>query len=534
MPEDSAVYWKLEALDLTGTRVEGFPNGLFHGSGTDVNHAPLLIAYLDDQAASPPSQATAKLVVLGNHAAGKAGVIERILRGLGDDAASPGAFVRKAVRPQQGDRRTASVSVFEFDGQAFDRKAQSLVGDGPSVFVVCWSPTTEGKTTPGDQREIRRDMPLDAWLKAIAKNAGLDVPVVVVQTNAGGPSWLNPMHERADAELARFAVTRDVAYSSLADRDHTDLDTAIAESLAWVRRTGDGELLNKRWRAVIDQLAAIAAHQDLEKPENQLRTLTRTEFDGVCADIGGISAPQLLLKYLDNAGEVIVVAAEVDDVIVLNPRVAKQALQHLRDADPYFRRFDQKLGRFRRSDYDQLPWNNHSRADQDVLLQMMENQGLLVLLPPIPGADRREYLALDVLPSRSEIGSDISRFWRGNAKFELERLEVPLVGEAASHDAFLTVMTAFARLAGSHGVYWSDGMAAYDAKTRSAVFVEKQGLRRLSITTRGLNSELLLSRASTAVSRILQKTRQPQSQTSDLSHLVNPSDFAFGQTMMFR
>jgi hypothetical protein len=123
--------------------------------------------------------------------------------------------------------------------------------------------------------------------------------------------------------------------------------------------------------------------QKCEPADRQHRLLIRTDFDGLCDKVGGISDKEALLDFLHHNGVMFYRPGLFGGRIILDQNWAMEAIYALFDrkkALPLLHGY----GRFSRADLEVLPiWRDrttdkpkYTPAEQKVLLGMMESCGI--------------------------------------------------------------------------------------------------------------------------------------------------------------
>jgi internalin A len=159
-------------------------------------------------------------------------------------------------------------------------------------------------------------------------------------------------------------------------------------------------------------------------------------------------------------------------------------------------------GRFTRSLLETLVWREHARPDQELFLDMMRACGVCFVHREgdLKAGVEAEYIAPELLPSRTEIEREIAAQWDANTPIETRESTYAFL-----HQGLIRAIIAqIGSDAGVTALYWRDGLCVYEETTRSRALIEQRmdegrWSGRIVMQTRGGQARELLSRLSKLV-----------------------------------
>ena len=153
-------------------------------------------------------------------------------------------------------------------------------------------------------------------------------------------------------------------------------------------------------------------------------------------------------------------------------------------------------GRFRPDDLAITAWRDRSPAERALFLDMMRACGVCFQLDRRKQRDDAlsEYLAPELAPSRAEIADAISLAWETGQPVHERRYRYSLL-----HDGLIrALISGVGDIAGVAGVYWRDGVAAFEKTTGARALIEQKVAEGWSgeivVQTRGGRAKALLAR----------------------------------------
>ncbi|NYZ16130.1 hypothetical protein HL658_26620 [Azospirillum sp. RWY-5-1] len=451
------------------TVIPGVPAEILSADFTD-NCLPRLRAYLADLAAGVAVVPGVKLLLLGNGRVGKTQIARR-LAGLGFEAVSDsthGIRIDDLALPGLPDTR---LWVWDFGGQEIYHGTHALFLQSPAVLAVVWAEAMEGEP-PHDHGGLNfRNHPLPYWLD-IARHQGHPAsPTLVVQTrcDAPGSGALRPPAD--EVRMAAARCLHSLRVSAATPRGFEALAEALADAVAWQRERLGVPQVGLVWRKVQLRLETMrAADQDRPAAERR-RLLTIPEFEAICREEGGVTAPEVLLRYLDATGTVLHRPGLFDDRIVLDQNWAMEAVYAVFDRDRGAYRLirDRYRGRFTLDDLAHTVWAGYGDDDRRLFLSLMRSCGI-AFRHRVFGEDNEEeeYIAPDLLPERDE-GVVVAQWYEG-VTTETRVFKHPLL-----HGGLIrAIMAELGERAGPSALYWQGGLCGYEAETRSRFLIEER------------------------------------------------------------
>jgi len=309
-----------------------------------------------------------------------------------------------------------------------------------AVFVICWNPDHEtGAEASHGALAIER-RPLAYWLDFVRHTAGEDVPVILVRTRGEERRAGEALEAVAASKLADCSHVKDVVFDARTDLGLPDL----RQRLYWAIDTLDEQFGAVRIGAArMDVIKALEAMRESDQhyppKQRQFRTLTGHQFERVCKTrLNPVSSAELLLKFLNAAGDVFHREGLFEDRIILDQGWALEAIYALFERGPTLDLLHQAKGRFTRTLLDQLLWarRGHSPDEQKLFVSMMEQCGITFRI-----SERRydaeddshaEYAAPALLPSAEDMAELLADKWSDELGGSLQVLSYPFL-----HDGFI-------------------------------------------------------------------------------------------------
>jgi internalin A len=198
--------------------------------------------------------------------------------------------------------------------------------------------------------------------------------------------------------------------------------------------------------------------------------MERGEFDGLCAQEGGISDTEAFADFLHHSGVVFYRRGLFGGRIVLDQNWALQAIYAIFDRKkslPLLR----NNGRFRRSDLEFIAWEKFDPAEQEVFLGMMQGCGICFPVRNARAAEEAEYLAPELLPRWDEAKENLlaGRLLSSDADAEAQ------ADFGFLHEGGLRgYLSAIGTRAGDAAVYWKYGCWFYEKTTDSRALIESR------------------------------------------------------------
>ncbi|MEO1609771.1 MAG: COR domain-containing protein [Pseudomonadota bacterium] len=484
-----AEFWykpSLRQASLRRAKLGDVPGEIIEGD----NPLAKLRAHLRDLAAGAELLSDIKFMILGNGRIGKTQICRR-LRGEEFDEtvdSTHGIFISEATLPQQnadgdtnGNRTPTRLRLWDFGGQDIYLGTHALFLKSRALFPIVWTPASEKRSEHTHNDLTFRNYPLDYWVQYVGHMADRASPLILIQNQVDepGPPGRPPVSK---ALLDRFAWHERIDYSAKTKNGHPTLIDTLNQAVAYLRKTqGEQRIgavraaVKRRLEAMQQQAqAAREARPQAGEPDLENAWITKTAFDAMCAEEGGVESTDLLLEYLHQIGTVFYRKDLFDGRIVIDQQWALDAIYAVfeRNSGAYRYLRDIRGGRFTQSELAAHVWSRlgHGNAEQELFISMMRSCGICFKLHAGDDSREAEYVAPDLLPPRDEIAGLLVRDWDDSdqaterAAFTYALLPPGLMR---------SLMAKIGEDAGTRADYWQDGFYFYDSKTRSRARVEQ-------------------------------------------------------------
>jgi internalin A len=428
-----------------------------------------LRAHFEDLQSGRFYDAELKFFILGNGGVGKT-QLSRRLRDLHYDPNVPTTHgielnvLHIAVDPE-GIQGTVCLNLWDFGGQDIYHGSHTLFLHSQAIFSILWNPEQQAAVSKQQLDSAQR--PLAYWLDYLRAVAGTDSPVLIVQSQCDTPdkrahspvtptevfnsSWVVEISAKTGFGLDRLKGTlQDAIWACL----HKRPPPPIGKNRVTVRN---------RLREMLTK--------DQQRPsaQRQHRLLERKEFDLLCAQVGGVSDTEALLKFLHHNGVLFYREDLFQGRIVLDQSWALEAIYSIFDRNKCLKHLKKLHGRFTREDLELLIWSGYTSPEQNVFLGMMESCCICFRVRRLPNGEW-EYLAPELLPE-----------WSNAQDLLLGRLRNdPPAAEASARYDFLHVgvLRGYLSKLGEHAkeaaIYWKYGCWFYEQTTHSQVLIESK------------------------------------------------------------
>jgi len=512
----------LKELRLFGCKLEDLPLEVC-GEFNYQNVLDKVRAHYEDLKSGQLLDAEVKVLFLGNGGTGKSQLCRR-LRALDYDPSVPSThgiqLSEKAVE-LEGFADPVRLNLWDFGGQEIYHGSHALFLQGQAVFLILWTPKLEeGSDSAGDLTFRRR--PLSYWLDYLRAFVGVDNPVLLIQNQCDTPAQRAPLPV---GDVDDFTALQRAQVSAKTGLGLDLVTAALKEAVRDCLYRRPPPPIGASRVSVRDRLRRLL-NEDQTRPaaQRQHRLLERTEFDGLCEEVGGISNKEALLDFLHRNGVVFYRPGLFGDRIVLDQNWALEAVYALferKKALPLLRDY----GRFSRADLEAIIWSDrttdkpkYTPAEQEVFLGMMESCGICFKLRELPN-NEWEYVAPELLPE-----------WSGAQDQLLGRLrEDPPAAEDEAQYAFLHegVLRGYLSKIGQYAhnapVYWKYGCWFYEKSTKSQVLIDSQwkdaanetGPGTIHFRAWGQNAESLIDPLLEALRKL------PVGQPSEIKRIIN-------------
>ena len=486
----------LETLQLYECHVAGIPAEVLSES-EDYNCLELVRAHLRDRASGAEPIRDLKLIVLGNGRVGKTQICRRLRGETYDDTipSTHGIQVTSATLAGTSGAPADRLNIWDFGGQDLYHGTHALFIRTRALYLLVWSPETEGTQEQHADGTVFRNHRLEYWGAYIRHLAESSSPVLVVQTRCDRPENEALRPPLSDETLSAFRFRKMLHYSAKFDRGRAALNEALHDAAHWLHEQhgiatiGVGRLkVQRRLEEMRDADAARPPDQ------RRYRTITQRQFRRYCDQAGGVSSAKHLLSYLHNAGIVFHRPGLFDDSIVLDQSWALDAIYAVFHRDKSLRWLQRSRGRFVRSDLQDLVWQDYSVAEADLFISMMQSCGIcFVYKEGHQGNEETEYIVPELLPERTEVETELAEKWDPAQPSESATFDYTLL-----HPGLMRgVIARIGSEAGVNALYWRGGVCVYEKTTRSHALIEQEAAEddwrgHIRVETQGGQARALL------------------------------------------
>ena len=471
----------LQRIDLNGASIPGIPEEAFSTDKDQPftffnNTIPTLRAHVLDLEVEAIPINSVKILVLGNGGVGKT----QLCRHLAAEAFDPsvpsthGIALRTIAPASEGD---ATYYLWDFGGQDIYHSAHTLFMRTAAVFVVLWTPEQEALAASDNDNgdPLERRHPLTYWLEYVRTLGRSDSPVLVVQSQCDQPGQAVAVPPVDAALLQSFGCLSVCNFSARTRRGAASLQEALADANTYLRDRDGISSIGRGRHLVWQQLETWRqADQQLPAPQRLHRTLSQAEFARLCEQIGGVSSPEALLRFLHNKGVVFHSPDLFHNRILLDQSWALDAVYAVFERGSTYPLIKANDGRIWPSLLAATVWREYEPEAQELFLSLMRTCGILF---PYRQADaalglEAEYLAPDLLPPRSspQVGRQLQGRWEGSDP----SLTLTYSYSFLHGGLVRALLCDLGNHAGDAGVYWRYGAWVYDARQGCIALLDQQ------------------------------------------------------------
>jgi internalin A len=471
----------LRRIDLNGASIPGIPEEAFSTDKDQPftffnNTIPTLRAHVLDLEVEAIPINSVKILVLGNGGVGKT----QLCRHLAAEAFDPtvltthGIALRTIAPASEGD---ATQYLWDFGGQDIYHSAHTLFMRTAAVFVVLWTPEQEALAASDNDNDdpLQRRHPLTYWLDYVRTLGRPDSPVLVVQSQCDTPAQAVPVPPVDAGLLKSFGCLRVCNFSARTRRGAASLQEALADASTYLRDRDGISSIGRGRHLVWQQLETWRqADQQLPAPQRLHRTLSQAEFARLCEQIGGVSSPEALLRFLHNKGVVFHSPDLFHNRILLDQSWALDAVYAVFERGSTYPLIKANDGRLWPSLLAATVWREYEPKAQKLFLSLMCTCGIVF---PYRQANadlglEAEYLAPDLLPSRSspQVCRQLQGRWEGSDP----SLTLTYTYSFLHGGLVRALLCDLGNHAGDGGVYWRYGAWVYDARQGCIALLDQQ------------------------------------------------------------
>jgi internalin A len=370
----------------------------------------------------------------------------------------------------------ATQYLWDFGGQDVYHSAHALFMRTAAVFVVLWTPEQEAlAASDNDDDLLQRRHPLTYWLEYVRTLGRPDSPVLVVQSQCDTPAQAVPVPPVDACLLESFGCLRVCNFSARTRRGAASLQEALADANTYLRDRDGISSIGRGRHLVWQQLETWRqADQQLPAPQRLHRTLSQADFARLCEQIGGVSSPEALLRFLHNKGVVFHSPDLFHNRILLDQSWALDAVYAVFERSSTYPLIKANDGRLWPSLLAATVWREYEPEAQKLFLSLMCTCGIVF---PYRQADadlglEAEYLAPDLLPSRSS--PQVIRQLRGRWEGSDPSLILTYTYSFLHGGLVRALLCDLGNHAGDGGVYWRYGAWVYDARQGCIALLEQQ------------------------------------------------------------
>jgi internalin A len=465
---------------LNGASIQGIPEEAFSLGSSNFfdsyshNSLPSLRAHILDLEVDAIPINSVKILILGNGGVGKTQLCRHLASEPFDPAVptTHGITVRTITAESGAD---TTYVLWDFGGQDIYHSAHTLFMRTAAVFVVLWTPEQEALVGKDDDDPLQRRHPLPYWLDYVRTLGRADSPVLVVQSQCDTAAQAVPLLPVDKDLLESFGCLRTLSFSAKTGRGAANLRETLADANAYLRDRDGISTIGRGRHLLWQQLEAWRqADQLLPIPQRQHRSLSQEQFTALCEQIGGISSPEALLRFLHNKGVVFHSPELFHDRIILDQSWALDAVYAVFDRGSTYPLITANDGRLTPSLLANTVWRAYEPDAQSLFLSLMRTCGILF---PYQKADARlgleaVYLAPDLLPSRSspQVARQLQGRWQGTDPSLRLTYSYTFL-----HDGLARAMLCdLGNLAGNDGIYWRYGAWVYDTRHGCIALLEQE------------------------------------------------------------
>jgi internalin A len=371
---------------------------------------------------------------------------------------------RKPLRIRvQGRDEIFQINWWDFGGQDIYHGTHALFLRSRAVFLILWTPTLENRDEYTENGIPLRNQPLTYWLDYVRTLAGVESPVIVVQSQCDRLKDRRSPGQRPDG----FKFFETCSYSAIGEElGRGTLEAHLRDAIRYLLDR-DGRLEIGQGRAEVRrQLYQWRTQDQKRKPQKRRhRTLAVEEFRSLCGEVGNVSWEHAL-DYFHQTGVVIYQPDLFANIIVLDQDWALDAIYavfHRGRSAPWI---IEAGGRFTREDLALMVWQEHSIEEQRLFLGLMESCGVCFRCGESSRGEPR-YIAPDLLP-RFEVVANRLYAWKEDPGMPTLRLDYRFFHPAVIRG----LMSEVGSRAGNFAEYWKYGLWLKDGHRDAQIIVD--------------------------------------------------------------
>ncbi|SAL49924.1 Internalin-A precursor [Caballeronia terrestris] len=394
---------------LFANHLTGAPMDLGSRDDHSDDALPRIRAWQVDLLAGEAPNSTVKLFVLGNGRVGKTQICRRFRDDLFDSSipSTHGISLSQVqLANASNDYPAVTANVWDFGGQDIYLGTHALFLDERAIYVIAWAPQYENTEEAELNGVPMRNRPLVYWLEYVRSLAGLQAPVIVVQTQCDQELDVRPPPLPTEHGFERMRIT---SSSAMQDDGMEGLELELKRAARYLLGRYGKVRLPSSWVAVGKELRARIGE----------KTLSRDEFDVLCHAQHGASVPDVVLEYLHRSGQVFWHQGLFGDRLVLDLAWALDGVYAVLERNTSLSVIRSQAGRFSPHLLALLVWHNYGEKEQELFLSLMEQCQICFKVTD------DVFVAPALLPTHAAVESDIQQIWRGAAPDATVRLDYP-------------------------------------------------------------------------------------------------------------
>lgn len=472
--------------ELYCDHIEGAPAELGSGERDD-NCLRRLVAWRNDLSMGFSSNSQLKLLILGNGRVGKTQITRRLAsKDFDPRIASTHGVQLVRVTLIDADARAlpshlgVELNVWDFGGQDIYLGTHALFLDSRAIYLLAWNPRFEFGEQVFEHGEAFKNRSLNYWLEYINSLAGLQAPVLTVQTQCDQESDVDTPPRLPDH--LHFGWLRNT-YCSAATVDGMERLLLELKTAAKVQL--------ERYNDVLLPVNWIAVSNELRRKCEVLRhkTISLKNFRALCQQEHFVTDPDALLAYLHRSGQVFWREGIFDNQVVLAQQWALEGVYAILDREKVLPIIRQQHGRFTAELLHATVWRDRTPNERKLFLSMMEKCKICFRI----GRRGHDFIAPGQLPPEAKMDEFIRPYWRDTNPTVKVKLKYSFL-----HDGVMNaVLCEIGMRAGSAAVYWGHGACFYDSETEAVVRIrsglpEREGGGWIKVESAGERSQSLV------------------------------------------
>jgi len=357
----------LIALEVIHTNIDGFPKELLNGYeyedqyklspaddygfnstyldfGTNFNCLESLRAHCNDISEGSEMENDIKLVVIGSARVGKTSIIQKYFLDKFNVNEQSTHGIQLSNHSLQNGLETYKLTAWDYGGQDIYFSTHSLFLNSRSVFLIVWDPETENSNSYQEGGLEFQHFSLKYWVEYVQhKSPGSEI--IIVQNKC---DKLNPTTPPTDTK------TFPTAYLSAKSGEGFELlDVLVKKACQTTLKSTSliGVNRAKIKKRLLDNSAT-------KKYDTRTSIISRSEFEKICDEEGGVASIEHLLRYFSKSGLIYYNPDVFDDQIIIDLKWIFKIIYSIFDRKRTYRQLLAKKGLISVLDLDDLIWHD--------------------------------------------------------------------------------------------------------------------------------------------------------------------------------